>query len=54
MKITPKIFHFPPYLSTSWESIVAIHKEKNDELSLSFTLNNGKEVTICDLSEEIQ
>lgn len=49
MKISPKIVHIPPYISTSWENIRALFlKEK----ILVIHLKEGPEINIPDLEKE--
>jgi hypothetical protein len=50
MKITDSIISIPPYLSTSWANVAALHTEEN---TLIFSLKDGKTVAIKDLSPQV-
>lgn len=49
MKINKKILSIPPYISTSWENIMALHTK---EAQLIITLKEGHRITIPDLPAE--
>lgn len=49
MKITPKLLSIPPYISTSWKNIIALHV-RNEELIIS--LSDGEVIKIPDLSAD--
>ena len=49
MKINSKFFHFPPFISTSWNHVVALHTEDN---ILFVSLVDGQIVEIPHLSPE--
>lgn len=51
MKITPKILHIPPYLSTTWLQVRAVYLREND---LIVSLLDGVTITIPGLSPEIR
>lgn len=47
MKITPRILSLPPYISTSWQNIVALHaREEEGVLLLVVDLMNGNRIEI--------
>ena len=48
MKINNNILSIPPYISTSWENILSIHKEK---ALLIVILRNSARIEVPDLSE---
>lgn len=50
MKINEKMLSIPPYISTTWKSISALHM-KGQELVV--TLNSGESLTIPDLKQEV-
>ena len=47
MIINPKFFHYPPYISTSWKQVAAIHMSGN---TLIVNLHNGELIHIPNLS----
>lgn len=49
MKITSKLLSIPPYISTSWHNIIALHV-KNEDLVIS--LANGETIEIPGLSTD--
>lgn len=49
MKITPKILSIPPYVSTSWGNISAIHVREKSLLIVS--LNDGTQIEIPNMEE---
>lgn len=49
MKITPKLLSIPPYISTSWRNIIALHV-RNEELIIS--LSDGEVIKIPGLSTD--
>ncbi len=50
MKITPKIFSLPPYISTTWNHVIAIHMK---ETTLVVSLVDGDFIEIPGLKGEI-
>lgn len=50
MKINHKIFSLPPYISTTWSQVNALHMKGN---SLIVSLMEGETVTIPNLQEEL-
>lgn len=50
MQVNSRFISFPPYLSTSWEHVRAIHK--NPQGSLTFFLVRGETVSLPPLGEE--
>ena len=50
MKINHKILNLPPYISTSWDNISALHMK---ETLLIVSLKNGESITIPGLSPEL-
>jgi len=50
MKITPKMLHLPPYLSTSWSQVRALYVK---EANLIVTLIDGTAITIPDLDHSL-
>lgn len=51
MKITPKILHIPPHLSTSWIQVRAVYPKEN---GLTISLLNGDDIVIPELAQEIR
>ncbi len=51
MKITPKIFHLPPYLSTAWSDVRAIYHKDG---MLTILLLNGHSIEIPKIDDEIK
>lgn len=49
MIINSKFFHHPPYVSTTWKQVAAIHSSENN---LILNLHNGDLIKIPDLSLE--
>jgi len=53
MKINPKVFSIPPYLSTAWDNISSLHvKEEAGVMRLIVLLHDGPVVEIPNLSRE--
>lgn len=50
MKINEKILSIPPYISTTWNNIAAIHTKDSD---LIVSLLNGDNLTVPDLNKEV-
>lgn len=50
MKINHKVLSIPPYISTSWKNIGALHQKGN---SLVISMNNGSVIEVPDLPESI-
>lgn len=50
MKINDKIFSYPPYISTSWNNIAALHMKGT---TLIVSMYDGESVQIPDMSPEI-
>lgn len=50
MKITQKLLHIPPYLTTTWSHIKALHMNSK---TLAVILTDGRQIDVPDLSEEI-
>lgn len=56
MAVTRRVLHLPPYISTSWENVIALHMEQDedsDEPLLVVTLQGGAQIGIPNLREEI-
>lgn len=53
MKINRHIFHLPPFLSTTWKTILALHLEKKPEQVLIISLTNGLKIEIPNLDPKI-
>lgn len=49
MIINPKFFHYPPYISTSWKQVAAIHMSGN---TLIVNLHNSELIHIPNLSSQ--
>ncbi|NGX56832.1 MAG: hypothetical protein K1060chlam5_01078 [Candidatus Anoxychlamydiales bacterium] len=50
MKITEKLLHIPPYISTAWENIESLHTKDN---LLIINLKNTKSIEIPNLPKQI-
>jgi hypothetical protein len=50
MKINPRIFSFPPYISTSWTHVVALHMNQS---ILVVSLTNGVTIEIPNLKPDL-
>jgi len=56
MAVTKRMLHLPPYISTSWENVIALHMEQDedsDDPLLVVTLSGGVQICIPDLREEM-
>lgn len=52
MKLTPQLLSIPPYISTAWKNVAALHTEiEGDELILVVTLSNGIQIQIPELDQ---
>jgi len=49
MKITSTLISIPPYISTSWEQVIAIHMQGQE---LIFSLKDGETISVPSLSQE--
>lgn len=53
MKINRHMFHLPPYISTSWKFIAALHVEKREVVVLVVSLTTGTKIEIPNLDAKI-
>jgi hypothetical protein len=54
MKISSKMLHIPPYISTSWKNIASLQTEADGPLfTLIISLNNGSRVEIPHMTQNL-
>ncbi len=54
MKITPYVFSLPPYISTTWQQVAALHVQQDDGIPvLIVDLFNGNRIEIPGLDPDI-
>ena len=56
MKITSKVLHIPPHISTAWSNVAALRMEEHPNLTrpvLIIQLVDGTSVSIPDLNQTI-
>ncbi|MFZ4098935.1 MAG: hypothetical protein ACOYKZ_01225 [Chlamydiia bacterium] len=55
MAITRRALHLPPYISTSWQHVVSLHMEQDEEEGpiLVVTLVNGTQILVPALEEPV-
>lgn len=54
MRITKRVLHLPPYLSTSWRNVAALHLEERTGISrpiLVVQLVDGSSIEVADLNQ---